>query len=76
MPDVIAVLAGLSALVTALATLIATLRNSKKIRQVHVLVNGHLTDVLARVEQLTDALKGADVNVPRDPARPTDTGTQ
>jgi hypothetical protein len=57
-----------AALLTALGTLAATLRNARKIQEVHVIVNQRMTDVLARVDQLTEALKAEGQDIPDDPA--------
>lgn len=58
---------GVLALVTAAVTLFVSLRNSRKIEQVHVIVNSRMTSVLERVDQLTAALEAAGTDVPDDP---------
>ncbi len=52
---------------TAVLGLVASLRNHKKIDEVHVLVNSQLQAVLTRVTQLTGALETAGVDVPPEP---------
>jgi len=65
------ILAGL--IVTFLTTLVGYLqsrRNTKKIGQVHVLVNSQLNTVLARVAQLSKALTDSGTDVPPAPEKP------
>jgi hypothetical protein len=50
--------------VLVLATAIVSWLTRRKVNEVHVLVNGRLTDVLDRVEQLTEALEASDTPVP------------
>lgn len=44
-------------------------RNSKKINEVHVLVNSRLETALSRIDRLTEALEGSDTEVPPDDQR-------
>ena len=60
----------IAALITSIATLVTVMRTTKKVQEVHVLVNQRMTDVLARVEQLTGALENEGKEVPPDPADP------
>ncbi len=64
---IVALLAALAGLGTAALGLVATWGNRRKIQEVHVIVNQRMTDVLARVDQLTAALEGSDTDVPADP---------
>jgi hypothetical protein len=50
--------------VLALVTAVLTFLTRKNVRKVHVLVDGRLTDVLNRVDQLTAALEKSDTDVP------------
>jgi hypothetical protein len=43
-------------LATAVATLVLTFRNRKKVQEIHVLVNAQNTDLNTRIDQLTRAL--------------------
>lgn len=45
-------------------TVIGFIMTTRRVQDVHVLVNKQLSDVLARVAQLTDTLHGAGVPVP------------
>ena len=54
----------------ALVAAIGTFGNRKRISEVHVLVNQRMTDVQARVAQLTDKLQDEGKDVPPDPADP------
>jgi len=66
----VAVLAALTAfctLVSAVAAMVLSIRNGRKIEEVHVIVNSRMASVLARVEQLTSALETSDTDVPDDP---------
>jgi hypothetical protein len=65
--NALVVITACTAFVTAATTLFATLRNYKRIQEVHVLVNSRMTDVLARVDQLTLALEVEGKDVPVDP---------
>ena len=49
---------------TTLVGFLQSLRNSRKISEVHVLVNSQLAAVLARVTQLTGTLTDAGLDVP------------
>lgn len=66
-----ATVAGIVAIITALAgaitTVITALKTGKKVTEVHALVNGTTTVALARNEQLTAALTEANVLVPPSP---------
>jgi short-subunit dehydrogenase involved in D-alanine esterification of teichoic acids len=56
--------------VVVLITAVATWRINqlaKAVQEVHVIVNSRMTAVLARVEQLTEALETSDTDVPVDP---------
>ena len=55
---------GLVAFGTALVGFLTVL---KRIKEVHVIVNSRMTTVLARVDQLTEALEGSNTDVPEDP---------
>ena len=65
--SILALGAGALAFVTALVTLLVSIQNSRRIEQVHVIVNSRMTAVLERVGQLTAALEGSDTAVPIDP---------
>jgi hypothetical protein len=52
---------------TAVVGALASLGNRRRINEVHVLVNSQLHTVLTRVEQLSGALRAADVDVPDPP---------
>ena len=56
------------ALLTAIFTLVGMVRTKKTVNEIHVLTNSRLTEVLDRVDQLTDALELSGVAVPDDPA--------
>lgn len=65
MTDQVLVLAGLViTFATTLVGFLQSLRNSRKISEVHVLVNSQLAAVLARVTQLTGTLTDAGLDVP------------
>lgn len=65
MTDQALVLAGLViTFATTLVGFLQSLRNSRKISEVHVLVNSQLAAVLARVTQLTGTLTDAGMDVP------------
>lgn len=49
---------------TAVANLMSSLHNRRRIAEVHVLVNSQLEEVVARVGQLTHALEDANIAVP------------
>jgi hypothetical protein len=50
--------------VLVLATAVVSWFTRRQVQAVHVLVDGRLSDVLARVDQLTEALEGSDTEVP------------
>lgn len=52
--------------VTALASLIATVRGTRQVKEVKKLVNGHLGHERDRAVQLEHALDDADVAIPLD----------
>jgi hypothetical protein len=52
--------------VTAIISLLATLRNFNKIDEVHVLVNSKYTDVVKRVDQLSLVLESHGIEIPKD----------
>jgi len=64
----LSLLAGIAAVVTAIAALLSAVRNGRKIESVHVLVNQRLTDMVARVAQLTATIESSDKDVPVDPS--------
>ena len=70
-----ATIAGIVAIITALsgavATVITALRTKTAVKEVADNVNGHLTKVTARTEQLTAALTDANVIVPPSPEPPS-----
>lgn len=68
---VTALCAGIVTIITALTTLVVTLRTGKKVDVVSEQTNGHLTTAAARTEQLTAALTDAGVTVPVSPVVPT-----
>jgi len=57
---------GVTGSALSVATGVGIMHNllSKKIQEVHVLVNSQLQTVLARVDQLTEALDQAEIPVP------------
>lgn len=58
-------LAGLAlTFATTVVGFLQSLRNTRKISEVHVLVNSQLAAVLARVTQLTGTLTDAGMDVP------------
>jgi hypothetical protein len=61
-----------AAVVLGFITALLGLSARRRIQEVHVLVNSQLSDVLARVVQLTAALDAGGVDVP--PASPPATG--
>ena len=75
---------GLAALIAAISAAIVQLVTLKRgqqqqtyeIQKVHVLVNSRLSAVVDRVEQLTQELVNADVEVPPDPAEPNQPFTE
>jgi sensor domain CHASE-containing protein len=57
-------------LITAVATWRINQRSkelTRAVQEVHVIVNSRMTAVLARVEQLTNALETSDTAIPVDP---------
>lgn len=58
---------GIVTIITALGTLLVSLRNGKKADVITDKVNGHLTQAAARTEQLTAALTDVGVPVPPSP---------
>lgn len=67
-PATITALAGaIVTIITALATLIQSIRNGKKADVIADKVNGHLTLATARTEQLTAALTDNAIPVPPSP---------
>jgi len=63
-----AISAALIAAVAAIKTLRKTESVKRQLDDVHVLVDGNLTKVLARVDQLTEALEKSDTEVPDEPS--------
>jgi hypothetical protein len=60
---------GISGLVTVVTTLVLAIINARGIREVHILVNQRMTDVLARVQQLTQVIEDSESAImPDDPA--------
>jgi hypothetical protein len=68
--DVILITAFLS-LVAAAGAAYRSWQNSKRIAEVHVIMNSRMTDALSRIEQLTQALQKVGVVVPHDPSLKT-----
>lgn len=62
-----AITASIISAVTAVRSLRKTEAVKRGVEEVHVLVDGRLSTVLARVEQLTTALEGSDTEVPPEP---------
>jgi len=67
MSSILTLLIGLVGLLTAVTTYLSV-KNGRRIEQVHVIVNSRMTAVLERVDQLTEALEGSDTAVPPDPS--------
>jgi hypothetical protein len=55
------------AIAVSAVTLYRLVLTDRKVQEVHVLVNSQLSAVVARVTQLTDTLKHAEVDVPPPP---------
>lgn len=68
---ILGVLTGLLALTTGLVGFLTkiTSKVDTKIDEVHILVNDRMTEALTRIEQLSDALAGAGVEIPDSPRR-------
>lgn len=62
-----ALCAGIVTIITAITTLLVTVRTSKKVDVVRDQTNGHLTLATARIEQLTAGLTDNNVAVPPSP---------
>lgn len=58
-----------AAVLAFLALLLILVAFRKDIAVVHVLVNSQHDDLVARVQQLTDALVASDTDVPREPQK-------
>lgn len=61
-------LTALLGLLTGLIGYRKGIKSSKKLDAIKVEVDGHLTEVLSRVAQLTEVLDSKDIKVPADPA--------
>jgi uncharacterized protein YabE (DUF348 family) len=57
----------IASLITLVAAIVGYFSLRGKVAQVHVLVNQRLTDVMARVTQLTDVLEEHGIDIPHDP---------
>ena len=64
---IVAALGAVAACATAAAAWHKSRQNNDQLQQIHVLVNSRLTQVLERVDQLTQSLEKADIAVPPDP---------
>jgi hypothetical protein len=62
MGGVVALIVALTGLLGALGGLVALF---VKLKEVHQLVNSNMRDMIKRVDQLTGALQGAGVNIPK-----------
>lgn len=69
---VTALITGLAVLATAIITLVLSIRNRKKVQEIHVLVNSRMAHMVSRVDQLATVLKKAGMEVPP----PTDADRQ
>ena len=75
--SVIADIGYIATTITAVLVLISSIRNGRLAKQgnegigkVEILVNGKMTALMERVEQLTAALEGSDTEVPDPPPAP------
>jgi hypothetical protein len=66
--QVIIFLTALIGLLTGLVGYRKGIKSSNKLDQIKVEVDGHLSEVLSRVAQLTEVLDSKDIAVPADPA--------
>jgi hypothetical protein len=54
-------LMGVAALLTAVATLISSVYNGRKVQEIHVLVNSKMSEALLTISTLRRQLEGKDV---------------
>jgi hypothetical protein len=60
---------------TAFLAFLQSRQNSKRIGEVHVLINSRMTDALSRIQQLTTSLQQQGIDIPDDPSlRQVDNG--
>lgn len=55
---------GVAVLATAVITLVLSLKNKKQVKEVHVLVNSRMVEMVTRVDQLAAVLEAAGMDVP------------
>jgi hypothetical protein len=67
-PNWVVAISALGACITGVLSYLKSRRNADALRVIHILVNRRLSDTVSRVEQLTEIIRAARIEVPPEPA--------